>query len=204
MERSPWRIRGEVIDTCNCEVICPCTVDLPATYGKCLGNVTWSIDAGHYGSVDLTGLVVVLALYAPGPKFYDGNWRVAMYGDERAIPKQREALETIILGRAGGLFGRWRQFTAEVLGVRWVPIEVERTGRRRVVRIRDILDIEAEAIVGRDPESFTELVNPPFWKGAPFPAKLGRSSQFQYQDFDLKWEAPGKASSYSECHYEGP
>lgn len=199
-----WQIHGEIIDTCNCEVICPCTVDAPATYGKCLGVVTWAIEDGRYGPVDLTGLAVILAIYAPGPKFYDGHWRVAMYGDARATPAQREGLETIFLGRAGGFFGRWRQFTAEVAGVRWVPIEVDRRGRRRAVRIRDVLDIEAEAIAGREPGSFAELVNPPFWKGAPFPAKLGRSSQFRYGDFDLKWEAPGKACSFSECRYEGP
>ncbi|MGH2376821.1 MAG: DUF1326 domain-containing protein [bacterium] len=199
-----WHIHGEIIDTCNCEVICPCTVDAPATYGKCLGAVTWSIDDGRYGPVELTGLTVILAIYAPGPKFYDGNWRVAMYGDERATSQQRDALQTIFLGRAGGFFGRWRQFTAEVVGLRWVPIEVERRGQRRAVRIRDVLDIEAEAIAGREPGSFAELVNPPFWKGAPFPAKLGRSTQFRYGDFDLKWEAPGKACSFSECRYEGP
>ena len=90
MEATPWRIHGEIIDTCNCEAICPCTLGAPPTEGKCLGNVLWSIDEGRYGSADLTGLAVVLALYAPGPKFDDGNWRVAMYGDERATSEQRE------------------------------------------------------------------------------------------------------------------
>ena len=54
MESHPWRIHGEIIDTCNCEVICPCTLGAPPTEGKCLGNVVWSIDEGRYGSVDLT------------------------------------------------------------------------------------------------------------------------------------------------------
>jgi len=143
-------------------------------------------------------------MYAPGPKFDDGNWRVAMYGDERATLEQRDALETIFLGRAGGFFGHWRQLTAEVVGVRWVPMNVERAGRKRTVRIGEVLDIEAEGIMGPQAASCTQLVNPPFWKGAPFPANLGRSSRFRYQDFDLHWEAPGKACSFSECHYEGP
>lgn len=143
MESPPWSIHGEIIDTCNCEVLCPCTMGAPATEGKCLGNVLWSIDAGRYGSLDLTGLAVVLAVYAPGPKFDDGNWRVAMYGDERATAEQRDALETIFLGRAGGFFGHWRQLTAEVVGVKWVPISVERPGRKRSVRIGEVLDIEA-------------------------------------------------------------
>ena len=47
-------------------------------------------------------------------------------------------------------------------------------------------------------------VNPPFWKGAPYPATLGRSHRFTCKDFDLGWEANGKACSFSRCHYEGP
>ena len=141
MESYPWRIHGEIIDTCNCEVICPCTLGAPPTEGKCLGNVLWSIDEGRYGSVDLTGLAVVLALYAPGPKFDDGNWRVAMYGDERATSEQRGTLETIFLGRAGGFFDEWRGLTAEVVGVKWLPIQVERVGRKRTVRIGEVLEI---------------------------------------------------------------
>jgi len=57
-----------------------------------------SIDEGRYGAIALTGLAVVLAVYAPGPRFDDGNWRVAMYGDERATSAQRDALEAIFLG----------------------------------------------------------------------------------------------------------
>ena len=204
MEAQPWSIHGEIIDTCNCEVVCPCTLGAPATDGKCLGNVLWSIDEGRYGAIALTGLAVVLAVYAPGPRFDDGNWRVAMYGDERATSAQRDAVEAIFLGRAGGFFGHWAQLTAEVVGVKWVPIRVERAGRKRTVQIGKVLDIEAEGIAGPQAGSCTQLVNPPFWKGAPFAANLGRSNRFRYQDFDLRWEAPGKACSFSEYRYDGP
>src|SRR5207249_3373880 len=79
-----WTLHGEIIDTCNCEVICPCMVGAAPTEGKCLTDVTWCIDDGRYGSLDLSGLTVVLAILAPGPKFNDGQWRLAMYGDQRA------------------------------------------------------------------------------------------------------------------------
>ena len=59
-------------------------------------------------------------------------------------------------------------------------------------------------IIRVDGWDFTNLLNPPFWKGAPFPANIGRSSRFRYEDFDLHWEAPGKACSFSEFLYEGP
>ena len=77
MESYPWRIHGEIIDTCNCEVICPCTLGAPPTEGKCLGNVLWSIDEGRYGSVDLTGLAVVLAWISQIDP--SGDWRSCDY-----------------------------------------------------------------------------------------------------------------------------
>jgi hypothetical protein len=177
---------------------------LPASYGSCLGNVTWCIDEGFHGDTDLAGCIAQLAINAPGPYFDDGNWRLAMYGHASATPQQRESLEAIFLGQAGGFFGDWRGMMSEVVGVRWVPIDVERKGRKRVVRIDGILEIEAEAIVGSNEDENATLVNPPFWKGAPYPAVLGRSQRFTYKDFDLEWEANGKACSFSKCHYEGP
>ena len=67
-----------------------------------------------------------------------------------------------------------------------------------------VLDIDAEAITGASEDETAQLVNPPFWKGAPYPATLGRSHRFTYKDFDLAWEGNGKACSFSHCHYEGP
>ena len=84
MAGEKWSIDGEIIDTCNCEVICPCTMGSPASYGSCLGTVTWCIDEGFYGDIDLSGCIAQLAIHAPGPYFNDGNWRVAMYGHASA------------------------------------------------------------------------------------------------------------------------
>jgi hypothetical protein len=61
--------------------------------------------------------------------------------------------------------------------LKWVPIIVERAGWKRTVQIGEVLDIEAEGIVGPQAGSCTQLVNPPFWKGAPFPANLAREGK---------------------------
>ncbi len=93
---------------------------------------------------------------------------------------------------------------SEVLGVKWLPLHVERVGRKRIVRIEGVLDIDAEAIPGANEGENAMLVNPPFWKGAPFPANLGKTERFTYRDYDLEWGGNGSACSFSHCHYEGP
>ena len=158
MAGEQWSIDGEIIDTCNCEVISPCTMGSPASYGSCLGNVTWCIDEGFFSDIDLSDCIAQLAIHAS------------------AIPQQREALVAIFLGQAGGFFGEWRTMMSEVVGVRWVPIDVERKGRKRIVRIEGVLDIDAEAILGSS----------------------------ENENATLAWEGNGKACSFSKCHYEGP
>ena len=58
--------------------------------------MSWSIEDGHYGADDLRGMRVALAGQ------YDNReagkpWRVILYVDERALPKQSTALTNIFL-----------------------------------------------------------------------------------------------------------
>ena len=44
--------------------------------------------------------------------------------DERATPEQREALQTIFTGKAGGAFAAWADLTISVDGVEFVPMNI--------------------------------------------------------------------------------
>lgn len=97
-----------------------------------MGSLSWQIDAGTAGEVDLSGLRVVLALR------YDDDepgspWSFFLYLDQRADRSQREALEGIFLGRLGGtpeLQFPWVWKESMLLGVRQVSIEIDHTPGR--------------------------------------------------------------------------
>ena len=148
----PWWISGSYLEACNCEAICPCRriggkKGGRSTYGVCLGSLSWQINEGVAGNVDLAGLRAVLA------NRYDDDepgspWTFVLYIDERADEHQREALENIFLGRLGGtpeLQFPWVWKPSDLLGVRHVAIEVDHTpgrgwfraGGEVTVRIRD-------------------------------------------------------------------
>lgn len=117
-----------------------------STEGVCLGSLSWQIDQGTAGEVDLAGQRVVLALR------YDDDepgspWDFYLYIDERADRLQREVLEGIFLGRLGGtprLQFPWVWKESRPLGVRQVAIEIDHTpgrgwfraGRQVTVRVR--------------------------------------------------------------------
>ena len=102
----PWHISGSYLEACNCEAICPCRriggrQGGRSTYGVCLGSLSWQIEEGDAGGIELAGMRTVLA------NRYDDDeegspWSFVLYVDERADERQREALEGIFLGRLGG------------------------------------------------------------------------------------------------------
>jgi hypothetical protein len=150
----PWHISGTYLEACNCEAICPCRriggrQGGRSTYGVCLGSLSWQIEEGEAGGVDLAGMRAVLA------NRYDDDepgspWSFALYVDERGDQRQREALEAIFLGRLGGTPETqfpWVWKPSTLLAVRPVAIEIDHTpgrgwfraGSQVSVRIREPL-----------------------------------------------------------------
>ena len=72
-----------------------------STYGVCLGALSWRIEDGRAGELDLSQLNVVIASRyeddVPG-----SPWDFYLYLDERGDERQRGALEQIFLGHLGG------------------------------------------------------------------------------------------------------
>jgi hypothetical protein len=132
-----WHIAGTYLEACNCDVICPCRrvggqTGGRSTYGVCQGALSWVVQDGSAGDVDLSGLGAVLALsYSddePG-----SPWDYYLYVDERGDEGQREALAGILSGRMGGTALEqfpWAFKPSRPLGVRAVPIEISHEPRR--------------------------------------------------------------------------
>lgn len=82
---------------CNCIYACPCQFEALPTQGHCRGFEAVRIDRGRYGEVALDGLKVAMLYAWPGPVFKGGG-ELQLVIDERAEPRQREALERILCG----------------------------------------------------------------------------------------------------------
>jgi len=137
-----WSIAGTYLEACNCEAICPCRrVDGVSggrsTYGICQGALSWAIQEGNAGDVDLAGLGVVMAIR------YDDDepgspWDFHLYIDERGDERQQEALVGIFTGALGGTSREhfpWVWKASRMIDWRPVPIEIEHTPRRAWFRV---------------------------------------------------------------------
>jgi hypothetical protein len=143
-----WKLKGSYVETCSCELMCPCnlSMDHGATYDFCRVTLVFDIHEGEIEGTDVGGLKV--AAIADTPKVMtEGNWRLGMFVDDRANDEQAAKLTAVFGGELGGPMAGLAPLVGEMLGVERVPIEVVDDGLRHSVRIGEAVDFEIEDIV---------------------------------------------------------
>jgi len=199
-----WKIRGELILSCNCDVFCPCVIALgktKPTHGVC--HTWWGlhIDEGSARGETLDDLNVGVLMDIPGP-LADGNWSVGLYIDERASDAAAEALTQILSGKAGGTTGWFSIMVAEFLGVKRVPIAFERVGKGWSFKIPKIIDGAIEPIEGANGDAATKITNTRYWMGPE--VTVCRSTKSRFRDWGRNWELTGGSGEYARIEWGGP
>jgi hypothetical protein len=195
-----WKVAGSYLETCNCDLACPCVFLSPPTSGNCTVLLAWHIDQGRFDDVNLDGFNTALAAHAPG-HMLEVKWKVALYVDERANQGQQDALTQIFSGRAGGHLADLVPLIGEVLGVKAAPIEYRSEGKRRTIRLGGVAYAEIEGLPGQDGGDVT-VSNVPFAAVPGVPLVLAKSKQMRFNDFGLKWELSNKNGYFSPFVYQ--
>jgi hypothetical protein len=155
-----WRLEGQYMENCSCDVPCPCTVslDLGATYDRCNAFLVFQVESGEVDGVDVSGLTV--AAVGDTPKVMsEGNWRLGVLIDAKASDEQAEKLGAVFGGQLGGPMAALAPLVSEQLGVERVPMEVSHEDGTHRVKVGDEGEVEVQEIV-------------PFGKENGEPAKL--------------------------------
>jgi hypothetical protein len=140
-----WQMKGEYLKACSCAPGCPCDFWAPPTLHLCEGVIAMRIIEGHFDAVSLKGLSWGAAFHWPGP-LHLGNGTLQPYVDERATPDQRNALLTILSGKAGGAwFEVVASLVSKVLTPKFVPIKFEFDIQKRRGRFSVPGEVEALA-----------------------------------------------------------
>ncbi len=139
-----WSLSGTYLESCNCDAICPCRkiAGVPggrSTHGVCMGVLSWFVEDGHAGELDLSSSAVALVCR------YDDDepgspWTIALHVDENASAAAQAALADIFLGRSGGarIEGLpWNRKPSILRSVRASRIELDHVSDRRWLRVAD-------------------------------------------------------------------
>lgn len=143
-----WNLRGSYIETCSCELMCPCNLsfDHGATYDFCRVTLVFDIRDGAVEETDIAGRKV--ALIADAPKVMtEGNWKVGVFIDDAASDEQFDKLVGVFSGQLGGPMAGLAPLIGEMLGVERAAIQIDEDGLRHSVKVGDGIDFEIQDVV---------------------------------------------------------
>jgi hypothetical protein len=193
-----WQLEGTLLIACNCEYGCPCNFNAPPSQGHCEGQWLWHVESGSFGDVSLDGLTWTVTADWPGA-IHEGGGRAVSFFDERADAAQREAIESLVRGEAGG---PWAIFsnTYDLEEVRPVPVDLHLDGLETRAKLGDAVELELTAI--KNPVT-GEAVHP----GAVLPEGLvckemsfGTSETFKVND-GVRYDHSGKYGAVAPFAY---
>jgi hypothetical protein len=134
---------------------------------------------------------------------------MGLFLDEQADEGQREALQMLFGGQAGGFPADFAEFIGEVRGVEFVPIGFEvaddLTSWRAEIPGRVMASAEALTGPMTPPGQLVQLHNPPGSEVGPGQvATWGTATADRAEAFGFEWEREGKSSKHIPFDWSGP
>ena len=204
-----WQADGDWFDVCKCDIPCPCEFAQPPTDNECEGILVWHVRKGRYGDVPIDGLTVVGLGRFEGNIWAGAKATIGIILDERADPKQREAMQMIFSGQAGGWPGQFAQTIAEVRGIEFARIDFDIAGdlARWSASVPGRVEARAEALTGPTTPvgKRVQTINPPGSEVGPGGAATwGTATTDKVDMFGFKWSRSGKSSKHIPFSWHGP
>lgn len=201
MGNASWRAKGLLFENCNCRLVCPGHMSFRqlCTHERCIGAWAVHIEEGRHGDVALDGLDIVIFWDSP-QHMIAGGWTEKFFVGEHADPAQREALETIFSGKAGGPWEVLARFVAKRLPTRYVPLRFEDRGRRKRMHAEGLFDMAVEAIRGKDKNREALLEN--VFNQIHAPTQVLALGQSRLSDPEFRFEMEGTHALYSRFSWE--
>jgi hypothetical protein len=143
-----WNLRGRYVETCSCELMCPCAVSMDhgATNDFCRASLAFDIREGSVDGIDVAGRKIVMVIDTP-KVMTEGNWRVGMFVDDQASDEQFTQLAQVFGGQLGGPMAGLGPLVGDLLGPERAAIEIDHDGLRHSVKVTGAIDFEIEDIV---------------------------------------------------------
>ncbi len=172
--------------------------------------LAWHVREGKYGDVGLDALNVV-AVGSFAGNIWAGEAKPAMgfFIDERADERQREALQTIFGGQAGGWPAGFADLIDEIRGIEYAPIEFEIAGDLGSWRVEVPGKARGSATALSGPTSpegaRVEVHNAPGAEVGPGQvATRATADEDEVEAFGFKWSWPGRTSTHFPFDWSGP
>ena len=200
--KTPFRVKAESIEACNCHHGCNCQFAGYPNEGKCEAIVGYEVKAGKFGNVSLNGLRAVVAFKYP-KAIHEGHGHVILFVDDKASQEQVDALTTILSGKMGGmpweaLAGTIERFEGPIRK----PVEMRMNGTKSELRVPGTLELRLtplrDSVSGQPKE--VHIVYPKggfFWNDGDIATT--ETMRVQHGDFRMEW--PNRYAAAAEVNW---
>ena len=205
-----WWMKGDWFDVCSCAVPCPCGFAQAPTNNQCEGVMAYHVREGAYGDTGLHGLnVIALVTFTGNAWARENPVSIGIFMDQRADEAQREALQMVFSGRAGGWMGVFAELVGEVRGLEFVPItfEVAQDLAHWRAEIPGRVKAFGEALSGptTPPGARVQLLNAPGSEVGPGQViTWGKAVDNEVDGFGFHWTWAGRSSKHIPFDWTGP
>ncbi len=185
-----YSLEGDLLEVCNCDVLCPCWIGEDPDNGTCDSVMGYNVRSGTIDGVDVSGRSVALSVHIPG-NVLAGNWKVALFVDDKASQPQADALVAAFSGKLGGPLADTASLIGEVAAVERAPITFDVKEGKGTLIIGDVAECVMEPYRGPtgqvttlNESIFTTIPGAPAWvsKASKY---VRKASRFGMKDIDL-------------------
>jgi hypothetical protein len=166
--------------------------------------MAWHVDQGTVNGTGVSGRTVAVATHIPG-NVLKGNWKVALFVDDKASDQQHQALLDVWTGKLGGPVADLAQLIGEVVAVERAPITYELNEGKGTLKIGSVADTVMEpyrgptgAVTTLNESIFTTIPGAPAWV-AKASKYVRKSSQYGLKDIDMQGHNAIQGSFRFEC-----
>ena len=184
-----WHIKGQYMETCNCDFLCPCigsNLAAVPTEGDCKAAIAMRIDEGEKDGVRLDGLCFIVMLHTPGA-MGEGNMKVGLIVDDSADEAQVGAIAAIATGAEGGPMAALAPLVGEVAGVEQRPISFEHDATTYTVKAGELVSQSLEAMPSLSAEG-----EPIYLDNTAHPVNaklaLAKATNTSFHAFGIDWD----------------
>ena len=178
-----YHLEGRLFEVCNCCVLCSCWIGEDPDFGTCDTIVSWHFDKGTINGVDVSGRTISLIAHIPG-NILQGNWRAAVYLDDKVTPQQEEAILGVYTGKLGGPVADLAKLIGEVVSVEKVPIQFDVQGAKGTLKVGNAGYAELEPYQGPSGKG-TTLRDTVFSTVPGAPVFVGKSPRYRSKNEKL-------------------
>jgi hypothetical protein len=197
-----YSLDGTMLEACSCQAPCPCWIGDDPDGGTCDAFVAYHIDRGQINGVDVSGLSLVNVVQIPG-NVLSGNWRLVLFVDSKATPRQQEAILSAFGGKLGGPLADLAGLIGEIVTVQSMPIEHLVEKGKGTLRVGKVLDAEMAPYTNANGQP-TTLHDTVFSSIPGSPAYVSKTSHHRVNlpEHGMTWEFGERNAIQGDFHFE--